>query len=381
MPPPGGPVPGLTTAEKARLLVSIDRTQHPLASTISPPPDAFNLGLNDGPAAGQTISQFHCGRTHPRDIHACRQRHPQLLKALLDGPSLMELADETSAWHRVERECEARDRLQAAGRHIEKCRAAPGGDPARIQTCSTLYGGITTTHLCWSFLRPARAHGSGRRPSASEPVRGTPLARHSIDAFRRFSLSPVVCLVGYRHEEVSGVLGRDNVYVCSDNPAGGTAYAACEAFIVPGLLEANPLLIITMGDRIVTPTIFRRLSESHCAGDREADSTLLTAVYEPPKNRGKGRVLRDGSRRVVRIVEQRDIDALADSGCAPRLGGPDGGQSSALRDSCRHVAPPLAGADERQRAAPVLLDGHRRNHQPGGRGHTHRDHHGGGPGV
>jgi diadenosine tetraphosphate (Ap4A) HIT family hydrolase len=49
----------LTTAEKARLLVWIDWTQHHLASTISPPPDAFNLGLNDGPAAGQTISQFH----------------------------------------------------------------------------------------------------------------------------------------------------------------------------------------------------------------------------------------------------------------------------------------------------------------------------------
>jgi diadenosine tetraphosphate (Ap4A) HIT family hydrolase len=49
----------LTTAEKARLLVWIDWTQHRLASTISPPPDAFNLGLNDGPAAGQTMSQFH----------------------------------------------------------------------------------------------------------------------------------------------------------------------------------------------------------------------------------------------------------------------------------------------------------------------------------
>ena len=32
--------------------------QH-LASHLSPPPDAFNLGLNDGPAAGQTMPQLH----------------------------------------------------------------------------------------------------------------------------------------------------------------------------------------------------------------------------------------------------------------------------------------------------------------------------------
>ena len=49
----------LTAAEKARLLVWLDWTQEHLASKLSPAPDAFNLGLNDGPAAGQTIAQFH----------------------------------------------------------------------------------------------------------------------------------------------------------------------------------------------------------------------------------------------------------------------------------------------------------------------------------
>ena len=45
--------------EKARLLFWIDWTQEHLDSTLVPPPDAFNFGLNDGPAAGQTMAQFH----------------------------------------------------------------------------------------------------------------------------------------------------------------------------------------------------------------------------------------------------------------------------------------------------------------------------------
>ncbi len=48
----------LTSAEKARLLVWIDWAQQHL-SDLDPKPDGFNLGLNDGPAAGQTMRQFH----------------------------------------------------------------------------------------------------------------------------------------------------------------------------------------------------------------------------------------------------------------------------------------------------------------------------------
>jgi len=38
----------------------------------------------------------------------------------------------------------------------------------------------------------------------------------------------------------------------------------------------------------------------------------LTAQYEPPKNRGKGRVLRSPDGRVLRIIEEGDIAREAD---------------------------------------------------------------------
>ena len=177
----------------------------------------------------------------------------------------------------------------------------------------SLYGGIQAAKVVLVILAAGRGTRFGQQPKCIQRVRATPLARHSIDAFRCFSVSPVVCLVGYRHEEVAAALGEDNLYVRSDNSAAGTAYAAFEALSAPSLLESNPVLIITMGDRIVTPRVFRRLVETHRSGYREADLTLLTAVYQPPKNRGKGRVVRDPHQRVVRIVEQRDIDAVEDA--------------------------------------------------------------------
>jgi len=72
------------------------------------------------------------------------------------------------------------------------------------------------------------------------------------------------------------------------------------------------LLIITMGDRIVPSSVLRRLCATHSSGAREADLTFLSARYEPPRNRGKGRVLRAPDERVLRIVEERDILAIAD---------------------------------------------------------------------
>jgi hypothetical protein len=168
-------------------------------------------------------------------------------------------------------------------------------------------GGIRSGAPVLVILAAGKGTRFGQAPKCIQPLHGTPLARHSIDAFRRLHRSPVICVVGYRHEEVCAALGGDNTYVLSNDPAGGTALAAFEALMTPGLLEANPPLVITMGDRIVPSPVFRRLWETHQTGRREADLTFLTAQYEPPKNRGKGRVLRDEYGRVIRIIEERDI--------------------------------------------------------------------------
>ena len=49
----------LNAAEKSRLLEGVDWAQRRLQKALSPSPDGFNLGVNDGKAAGQTMPQFH----------------------------------------------------------------------------------------------------------------------------------------------------------------------------------------------------------------------------------------------------------------------------------------------------------------------------------
>ncbi len=172
---------------------------------------------------------------------------------------------------------------------------------------AVLYGGIRADGHVLVLLAAGKGTRFGTAPKCVQPVRSTPLARHSIDAFRRAAPAPCVVLVGHAHEEVMARLGGDNVYVRTANPTGGTAWAAYEALSVSGLLESDPLLVVTMGDRVIPDAIFRRLLDTHAAGPREADLTLLSAFYAPPAQHGKGRILRDASGRILRILEQNEI--------------------------------------------------------------------------
>ncbi len=122
-----------------------------------------------------------------------------------------------------------------------------------------LFGGIAHASRVLVLLAAGKGTRFGPSPKCVQPVRGVPLARHSVNAFRRVHPAPCIALVGYACEEVMARLGEDNLYVKTANPTGGTAWAALEALSVPGLLESNPLLVISMGDRIIPESIFRQL--------------------------------------------------------------------------------------------------------------------------
>jgi bifunctional UDP-N-acetylglucosamine pyrophosphorylase/glucosamine-1-phosphate N-acetyltransferase len=184
-------------------------------------------------------------------------------------------------------------------------------NPARLTAFDHLADGPALV-----LLAAGKGTRFGAEPKCIQPVQGAPLARHSIDAFQRLRPTlggnPVIVLVGYRADEVATALGPDNLYIHSDNPAGGTAYASYEAFCVPALASQNPLLFVTMGDRIAPTSIYQALWATHWQDGHEAVLTMLTAHYTPPNNQGKGRIVRDGQGEVVQVIEEKDIAALAD---------------------------------------------------------------------
>lgn len=49
----------LSPQEKTRLIHWIDWCINHLQTTLKPSPDGFNVGLNDGTVAGQTVGQLH----------------------------------------------------------------------------------------------------------------------------------------------------------------------------------------------------------------------------------------------------------------------------------------------------------------------------------
>ncbi|MSU48841.1 MAG: hypothetical protein EXS37_07110 [Opitutus sp.] len=76
-----------------------------------------------------------------------------------------------------------------------------------------LHGGIASDTPVLVLLAAGKGTRFGQAPKCIQLVHGTPLARHSIDAFRQFAPGPAICLVGYRHGDVAAALGADNIYV------------------------------------------------------------------------------------------------------------------------------------------------------------------------
>ncbi len=150
------------------------------------------------------------------------------------------------------------------------------------------------------------AAGKGTRMRSNlckvlHPVAGRAMILYVLDAVKDAGFETVVTVVGHQSEEVKKTLaGRETKFAMQD-PQLGTGHAVASARNQLEHFDGHILVLCGDIPLIQTETIraFIRFHEEH-----SSNITVMTTFLDNPK--GYGRIIRNGSHTVTRIVEDRD---------------------------------------------------------------------------
>ena len=152
------------------------------------------------------------------------------------------------------------------------------------------------------------AAGQGKRMKSKlykvlHQVCGKPMVGHVLDAVEAAGCSRTVVVVGHGAETVQGYIGERAECVLQ-SPQLGTGHAVMQADQAIGSEEGTT--IVLYGDTpLITPETIQAMLSTHESSG--AAVTLLTAHFTDPT--GLGRIIRDESGKVERIVEHKDCNA------------------------------------------------------------------------
>jgi bifunctional UDP-N-acetylglucosamine pyrophosphorylase/glucosamine-1-phosphate N-acetyltransferase len=147
------------------------------------------------------------------------------------------------------------------------------------------------------------AAGQGKRmnsdlPKVLQPLAGRPLLAHVIDTARQLAPQSIHVVYGHGGEQVRQALGDAPVQWVLQAEQLGTGHAVMQA--MPAIGDEATVLVL-YGD---VPLV-RAETLQHLVAQAGARSTaVLSVVLEDAA--GYGRILRDASGKVVRIVEEKD---------------------------------------------------------------------------
>ena len=146
------------------------------------------------------------------------------------------------------------------------------------------------------------AAGVGKRmrsalPKVLQPLAGRPLLGHVLATARELSPRKVIVVHGHGAEAVRQAFNAEKVEWVLQAEQLGTAHAVMQAMPQVG---ADADVLILYGDvPLMRAATLKRLLEA-------ADGGLAVLTAEPDDPAAYGRIVRDGSGRVAKIVEQRD---------------------------------------------------------------------------
>jgi bifunctional UDP-N-acetylglucosamine pyrophosphorylase/glucosamine-1-phosphate N-acetyltransferase len=144
-----------------------------------------------------------------------------------------------------------------------------------------------------------------RRQKMLHEIGGRSLVGHSVAAARSLEPETLVVVVGYERAAVSAHLADIDpaaVLAVQDNYKGGTGEAAQVGLAAVPASDTGTV-VVTYGDvPLLEPDTLRALVREHTDSARAV--TVLTAEVDDPT--GYGRIVRDPSGQVRRVVEQKD---------------------------------------------------------------------------
>lgn len=149
------------------------------------------------------------------------------------------------------------------------------------------------------------AAGLGKRmrsdlPKVLHPLAGRPLLAHVLDTARSLAPRKIIVVNGHGAERVREAFPQDNIDWVLQPEQLGTAHAAMQAM---PRVDAQADVLLLYGD---VPLVRAATLKSLVAAAGEG-LAVLTAELDDPA--AYGRIVRDASGRITKIVEQRDATA------------------------------------------------------------------------
>jgi bifunctional UDP-N-acetylglucosamine pyrophosphorylase/glucosamine-1-phosphate N-acetyltransferase len=146
------------------------------------------------------------------------------------------------------------------------------------------------------------AAGQGKRmhsnlPKVLHPVAGKALAQHVIDTARSLMPEKLVVVYGHGGEAVRSTLNETDVLWAKQEPQLGTGHAVAQA--LPELSGEGHTLVLYGDVPLTKASTLKRLLQA----GKDGLAILTVELVDPA---GYGRIVRDASGQVQRIVEEKD---------------------------------------------------------------------------
>ena len=147
------------------------------------------------------------------------------------------------------------------------------------------------------------AAGKGTRmrsalPKVLHPLAGKPLISHVLDTASQFSDDAPIVVFGHAGDLLKTALRDRNIRWVEQREQLGTGHAMAQ--VLPAL-DPQHLALILFGD---VPLISQETLHALLQAAQASGFALLTAVLAEPT--GYGRIIRDGTGKILKIVEHKD---------------------------------------------------------------------------